>query len=237
MIAVLVPPGGVAPGDIVPLAPAEAHHLRVRREGEALAVGLRDGQGLVGSGVLRGEGGVLEVLVERAERLPAPAPLRLAVAAGDRDRFGWLVEKATELGVTEILPLETEYTAGVASRVRDSQLERLRRRALEAVKQCGAAWAPAVREIATLGVFLARPPDGLRWLADAGGEAPPPGFGAGALTVLVGPEGGFAGAELERIHAAGFRPVRFGAQVLRFETAAIAAAACVAAARLGGTHG
>ncbi len=237
MIAVLVPPGGVAPGDVVPLAPAEAHHLRVRRAGEAVAVGLRDGQGLVGSGVLRGEGGALEVLVERAERVPPPVPLRLAVAAGDRDRFGWLVEKATELGVTEILPLETEYTAGVASRVRDSQVERLRRRVLEAVKQCGTAWAPAVREIATLDAFLARPPDGLRWLADGGGEPPPPGLGAGALTVLVGPEGGFSGAELSRIRAAGFRPVRFGAQVLRFETAALAAAACAAAARSGGAHG
>lgn len=237
MIAVLVPPGGVAPGDVVPLAPAEAHHLRVRRAGEAVAVGLRDGQGLVGSGVLRGEGDALEVLVERAERLPPPVPLRLAVAAGDRDRFGWLVEKATELGVTEIVPLETEYTAGVASRVRDSQVERLRRRVLEAVKQCGAAWAPGVREIAKLDAFLARPPDGLRWLADAGGEPPPPGFGAGALTVLVGPEGGFSGAELSGIRAAGFRPVRFGAQVLRFETAALAAAACAAAARPGGTHG
>jgi 16S rRNA (uracil1498-N3)-methyltransferase len=237
MIAVLVPPGGVAPGEVVPLAPAEAHHLRVRRAGEAVAVGLRDGQGLVGSGVLRGEGGAIEVLVERAERLPPPLPLRLAVAAGDRDRFGWLVEKATELGVTETVPLETERTAGVASRVRQPQLERLRRRALEAVKQCGAAWAPTVREAASLEGFLARPPEGLRWLADVGGEAPPPGFGAGALTVLVGPEGGLSGVELERIRAAGFRPVRFGAQVLRFETAAIAAAACAAAARLGGTHG
>ena len=66
---------------------------------------------------------------------------------------------------------------------------------------------------------------------------PPPGFGVGALTVLVGPEGGFSGAELSGIRAAGFRPVRFGAQVLRFETAALAAAACAAAARPGGAHG
>ena len=237
MISVLVAPGGMAPGDVVPLPPAEAHHLRVRRTGETVVVGLRDGQGLVGDGALRGEGDRLEVLVERAERLPPPAPLRLAVGAGDRDRFGWLVEKATELGVTEIIPLETARTAGVASRVRDAQVERLRRRALEAVKQCGAAWAPAVREATSLEAFLARPPDGLRWLADAGGEPPPPGFGDGALTVLVGPEGGFSGVELGRIRAAGFRPVRFGAQVLRFETAALAAAACAAAARPGGAHG
>jgi 16S rRNA (uracil1498-N3)-methyltransferase len=105
------------------------------------------------------------------------------------------------------------------------------------VKQCGAAWAPVVHEATSLAAFLTRPPDGLRWLADAGGEPLPPGFGAGALTVLVGPEGGFSGAELSAIRAAGFRPVRFGAQVLRFETAALAAAACAAAARPGGAHG
>ena len=237
MIAVLVPPGGVARGDVVPLPAAEVHHLRVRRAGAAVPVGIRDGEGLVGDGLLRGEGAAVEVTVERAERLPRPAPLRLAVGAGDRDRFGWLVEKATELGVTEIIPLETARTVGVASRVRSPQLERLRRRALEAVKQCGAAWAPVVHPPMPVAAFLARAPDGARWLADAEGEPPPAGFGAGALTVLVGPEGGFSDTELGEARGAGFRPVGFGRQVLRFETAALAAAACAAAARLGGLVG
>jgi 16S rRNA (uracil1498-N3)-methyltransferase len=237
MIAVLVPPGGVAPGDVVPLAPEEVHHLRVRRTGEDVPVGIRDGEGLVGDGVLRGDGDAVELVVARAERMPRPAPLRLAVGAGDRDRFGWLVEKATELGVTEIIPLETARATGVESRVRGGQIERLRRRALEAVKQCGAAWAPIVHEAAPLDAFLAHPPEGARWLADVQGEPPPPGFGAGALTVLVGPEGGLSEGELARARAAGFRPVRFAGQVLRFETAAIAAAACAAPARLGGAHG
>jgi 16S rRNA (uracil1498-N3)-methyltransferase len=237
MIAVLVPPGGVAPGDVVSLPAEEIHHLRVRRAGESVPVGIRDGEGLVGDGFLRGEGAGVAVLVERAERLPPPAPLRLVVGAGDRDRFGWLVEKATELGVTEIVPLETARTAGVASRVRSPQLERLRRRALEAVKQCGAAWAPRVHEPISLAVFLARLPDGARCLADVRGEAPPAGFGAGALTLVVGPEGGLTNAELADVAAAGFRPVRFAQQVLRFETAAIAGAACAAMARVAGAEG
>ena len=237
MIAVLVPPGGVARGDVVPLPAAEVHHLRVRRVGAVVPVGIRDGEGLVGDGLLRGEGAAVEVIVERAERLPRPAPLRLAVGAGDRDRFGWLVEKATELGVTEIIPLETARTVGVASRVRSPQLERLRRRALEAVKQCGAAWAPRVHESVGLAAFLARPPEGSRWLADARGEAPPSAFGAGALTLVVGPEGGLTDAELADLAAAGFRSVRFAHQVLRFETAALAGAACAAMARAGSAHG
>ena len=63
------------------------------------------------------------------------------------------------------------------------------------------------------------------------------GFGAGALTVLVGPEGGFSDTELGEARGAGFRPVGFGGHVLRFETAALAAAACAAAGRLGGFVG
>ena len=47
-----------------------------------------------------------------------PPELTLAVGAGDRERFAWLVEKAVELGVTAIVPLETERTAGVATRLR-----------------------------------------------------------------------------------------------------------------------
>jgi 16S rRNA (uracil1498-N3)-methyltransferase len=55
--------------------------------------------------------------------------------------------------------------------------------------------------------------------------------------VLVGPEGGFSDAELGEARRAGFRSVGFGGQILRFETAALAAAACAAAARLGGFVG
>ena len=88
------------------------------------------------------------------------------MGAGDRDRFAWLVEKATELGVTSVIPLETERTAGVASRVRTQHLERLRRHALEAVKQSGAAWATRVEEPVSLGEIAARPIVGQGWVAD-----------------------------------------------------------------------
>jgi 16S rRNA (uracil1498-N3)-methyltransferase len=237
MITVLLPPGTISPGDVVPLEPAEVHHLRVRRAGQTIPVRLRDGQGFVGTGVVRSEQGSADVVVERAEQAPRPAPLRLAVAAGDRDRFAWLVEKATELGVTDILPLDTERTAAVASRIRDGQLGRLRRRALEAVKQCGAPWAPMVHPGQPLAAFLAQALEGARWLADASGPALPSGFGAGPMTVLVGPEGGLSRGEHEAALAAGFRPVRLAEHVLRFETAALAAAACAAAARVARAHG
>lgn len=232
---VLLGPGGAA-GHAGRLAEGEEHHLRVRRATDGDRVQLRDGAGLVGTGRLVQQGGGWQVEVETMRRVGRPPALTLAVGAGDRERFEWLVEKAAELGVTEVTPLETEFAAAVATRVRPQHLDKLRRRALEAVKQCGAAWAPEIRAPESLAAFLARPVEGKRWLADPeGGGA---GVGVGEpLTVLVGPEGGLTDAERAAARAAGYRPVRLGPNILRFETAAVAAAALAVAARLSALGG
>ena len=128
------------------LRDGEAHHLQVRRVETGETVEVRDGEGLVARGTLRRIGKVWSVEVGTSERVAPPTPLVLAVGAGDRDRFAWVVEKATELGVTSVVPLESERTAGVATRVRRHHLGRLRRHAMEAVKQSGAAWAARVEE-------------------------------------------------------------------------------------------
>jgi 16S rRNA (uracil1498-N3)-methyltransferase len=219
------------------LREGEAHHLQVRRVEPGETVELRDGEGLVARGRLRRAGKVWSVDVDTTERVAPPSPLVLVVGAGDRDRFAWLVEKATELGVTAVVPLESERTAGVATRVRSQHLERLRRHALAAVKQSGAAWATRVEEPAALATLLARRADGARWLADVEGRVAPPVLSGEPLTVVIGPEGGFTGAERDRVLAAGFEAIRLGAHTLRFETAAIAAATLAAAGRLRGTHG
>ncbi|HET8624863.1 MAG TPA: RsmE family RNA methyltransferase [Gemmatimonadales bacterium] len=214
------------------LADGEEHHLRVRRAEDGELVDLRDGFGLVGIGRLQRQGRGWTVEVETAREVSAPAPLTLGVGAGDRERFEWLVEKAAELGVTAIVPLETERAVGVGSRLRTGQADKLRRRALEAVKQCGAAWAPAIENPAPLATFLARPVSGTRWLADPEGSAPR-AVGSDELTIVVGPEGGLTAAEREAVLAAGYQPVALCENILRFETAAVAAAAVAAAARSG----
>jgi len=219
------------------LREGEAHHLQVRRVEPGETVELRDGQGLIGSGTLRHTGKTWSVEVGATDRVAPPPPLVLAVGAGDRERFAWLVEKATELGVTAVVPLECERTTGVATGVRPQHLERLRRHALEAVKQSGAAWAPRVEEPARLDALLGRNAGGTRWLADAEGGPAPAVVGDAPLTVVVGPEGGLTGAERERLLAAGFEPIRLAAHTLRFETAAVAAAAAAVTGRLRGSHG
>jgi 16S rRNA (uracil1498-N3)-methyltransferase len=246
VITVLVPPGVVSPGAGLGrrerLDDAEQHHLRVRRAQEGERVAVRDGAGLVGTGRIAIVGKAWEVEIENAERRARPATLTLVVGAGDRERFSWLVEKAVELGATRIIPLVTARAGTVATRVRDNHIEKFRRQALEATKQCGAAWTVEVEEPATLAGFIQRSEierhePGLRWLADAAGDAPPATLDGVAVTIVIGPEGGLEDPERAALLGAGFRPLALAAHTLRFETAALAAAAAVTAARLRGTHG
>jgi 16S rRNA (uracil1498-N3)-methyltransferase len=215
----------------------EVHHLRVRRAKDGEAIEILDGAGFRGTGRLVQDGKLWSVDIESAEVEEQPAELTLAVAAGDRERFAWLVEKAAELGVTRIVPLETAHTAGVATRLKPAHLEKLRRGALEAIKQSGSAWAPQVEARVSLEEFARRTVDGAGWLADVGGVAPPAQLDGSPISVMIGPEGGLTEAERMALTAVGFRPVALGRHTLRFETAALAAAAAVAQARMRGQHG
>ena len=226
MITLLARPGALPEGTTeVELPPEEARHFKVRRGDAGATVRVLDGLGTVATGV------VLDGTRVRIEQLTwvAPPPgLILAVGAGDKERFGWMLEKAAELAVTEVIPLETERSRAVAGRLQPRHLDRLRDRACQAIKQSGAAWAPVVRDplpLRELG-HLAR---GGRWLADIAGGRPGPV--RDAMTVVIGPEGGWTALERDWLEQAGFSPVRLAADTLRFETAAIAAAAIVALQR------
>jgi len=233
---VLISPGSALVGQRASLDEAEAHHLRVRRAREDDGVEVLDGSGLTGTGRLVRVGSDWMVEIQSAERQPAQPQLTLAVAAGDRERFTWMVEKAVELGASGIVPLETVRTAGVASGLKSGHVARLRRVVLEATKQCGAAWAPTIEPPLALDEFLARPIAGDGWLADPAGSPPPERLDQAPLTIVVGPEGGLTPEERELAVAAGYRPISLGGNILRFETAALAAAAAAGMARLRGDH-
>lgn len=234
---VLVKAGSGEAGKRVSLDENEVHHLRVRRASDQELVEVLDGAGLTGTGSLVQVGRVWMVDIETAEVTERPPALTLAVASGDRERFSWMVEKSVELGVTGIVPLETGRTAGVATRLRNTHLGRLRRSALEAMKQCGVSWAPTIEEPISLEAFLGRPAAGSGWLADEHGDPTPSALDQGPVTIIVGPEGGLTDQERERAVQAGYRPMALGLHTLRFETAALAAAAAVGQARMRGKHG
>lgn len=222
-------------GGVVILDDEEAHHLRVRRVGDGAAVRLVDGRGGVATARLALDRDVVAARVMAATVVPAPPVTELLVGSGDRDRFLNLIEKATELGATRLVPLVTERSQQVASRFQAVHVEKGVSRAREALKQCGAAWVPAVVSPAALseavrGVGAVT----TRFVADAEG-APMPSVREGdAVCWAVGPEGGFTPAELAALKSAQFRSVSLGRATLRYDTAALAALALTAAARLRG---
>lgn len=227
----LAAPGALIVGAIVTLDEEERHHLRVRRAAPGERVRALDGMGSVAEGVLLKSGGDLAVRVERVELVPQPPRFALVVGAGDKERFGWLAEKSAELGVTDLVPLKAERTRSVAAGIREGHLLALQRRARQAIKQSGAAWAPRVGAPVDVKFAAAQGVPDYRWLADATGEPPPELPPVAPLVVVVGPEGGLIPAEREVFLAAGFRRVRLAPDLLRFETAALAAAAVVASQR------
>lgn len=234
---VLVQKGSGIAGQRVSLDENEIHHLRVRRARDRESVEVLDGAGVIGSGRLIRTGSQWLVEVRTAERRERPPETTLAVAAGDRERFSWMVEKSVELGVTRIIPLETARSAAVATRLKDVHLRRLRRLALESIKQCGSAWAPAVEEPVPLADFVRRDTAGLLWLADPEGTSAPTALNQSPLTIVIGPEGGLTESEHGALAGAGYQPIALGSHTLRFETAALAAAAAATQARMRGQHG
>lgn len=225
-----------APGGVVRLEAEEARHARALRLDAGAALALTDGRGRRWSAEL--------VELERdsvACRLvaplatPPPGRVDLWFGVGSKDRTLWLVEKAVELGARKLVPIECARSRSVADAGRSAGfLAKMERRGEAALKQCGGALLPQLRSPRSLREALAEAAPGPRLLADPGASRPlaeraralAPGV---AVTYLVGPEGGLEEDEVEACGAAGFELVGLGPRILRFETAAIAGLALLAA--------
>jgi 16S rRNA (uracil1498-N3)-methyltransferase len=139
----------------------------------------------------------------------------------------WIIQKATELGTSRIVPLFTKRSmVRLDERQAERKLQHWRAIAVAACEQCGRNEVP---ELATpIDFFDVLPADAsgaTRLLLSPTGDLrieDLPDTGK-AITVLIGPEGGLEDVEQEAALAAGFKAVRLGPRVLRTETAAIAA--------------
>jgi len=224
--------------DVITLDADEARHaVRVRRASAGSPVEVVDGEGRRARGILETDGAHdARVRIEaRYAEPPPPADLGLIVALPKGDTSDWIAEKATELGLSRVWMVEAERSiARVAPDRRAARVERWRRTAIEALKQCGRARLPEVRLFGSLAELLAARAADDRWLLAAlAGDAMPlrealsaaERGGIRRLAVLVGPEGDFTPSEIATLRAAGAIPVSLGAAVLRVETAALAAAA------------
>lgn len=226
MIRVLVEPGTLVPNQSLALDDDEARHLQARRVDDGTAVVAHDGAGGTAEATARKRGKGWELVVGAVTRHTEPPALVLAVGAGDRERWLLLAEKATELGVTTLIPLETERTRAVESRLRDGAIGKAARRAREACKQSGTPWATRVAQPTPL-AGLGEGWGDLAWhLADPDGPSAPAWSATAPVGWIVGPEGGFTEAERDQLRTRlGAIPVGLGPYILRFETAALAAAA------------
>jgi len=181
------------------------------------------------------------VVFRTLEKLPVAAPsarFELYAALIKFDRFEWIVEKATELGVTEIVPIEATRSERGLEKAAAKRVERWRRIALEASQQSRRVHLPAIGEPISLADAMARPATH-RYVLDENPGATPlfqalPAVRTAQDTVaiLTGPEGGWTDEEHGCFGAAGWTPVSMGPLILRAETAVIAALAVVSQAWL-----
>jgi 16S rRNA (uracil1498-N3)-methyltransferase len=181
------------------------------------------------------------VVFRTIEKLPASPPsprFELYAALIKFDRFEWIVEKATELGVTEIVPIEAARSERGLEKGAAKRLERWRRIALEASQQSRRSHLPEIAEPVPLAQALARPATPRYVLDETPGVQPlfqaiPYGRTAqDTVAILTGPEGGWTDEERASFTAAGWIPVSMGPLILRAETAVIAALAVVSQAWL-----
>ncbi len=171
----------------------------------------------------------------------AESPLTLTLAQGiaKGERMDYVVQKATELGITRIVPLITEHCAVNLSGERmEKRLRHWQAVAISACEQCGRNTLPRLASPVALETWLQQTPQGIGITLDPRAaqtlnELP---TATEAATVLIGPEGGLSEREIALARTAGYHTLRLGPRVLRTETAALAAVA-LAQARWGDLGG
>jgi 16S rRNA (uracil1498-N3)-methyltransferase len=215
----------------------EAHHaLHVLRVHPGAPVAVLDGAGGEFSCAVESVAreSLLLRVTDKKSIPPPPCSITLLQAVPKGKVIECIIQKAVELGARRVVPLLTEH---VATRLDDrdaaGKRERWQQVAVEAIKQCGAAWLPAIEAPMPIGKYLARKePFELALVGALQTERRHPRewfreFQAlhkrqpQSLGVWIGPEGDFTLAELRAIEAAGARPITLGDLTLRVETAAI----------------
>lgn len=199
----------------------DRHHLtRVLRlrDGDPITIG--DGFGSWRTGLMGSEVGSLGPILHVEKREPQ-ITIAFSLIKGERPEL--VIQKLTELGVDVILPFTSERSVARWTTQREAkQLVRMRKIARSASMQSKRAWLPEVLEPADFAAVIQLPNV---VAADRGGDYPSLAY----PTVMVGPEGGWSDAELERLP----RRIALGDHVLRAETASIVAGGVLTAMRAG----
>jgi 16S rRNA (uracil1498-N3)-methyltransferase len=221
----------------------EARHLvRVLRAEEGQLYEISDNQSAYLAKIeeARGDCIVFQV-VGPLESADAPVRLTLCAALIKFDHFEWIVEKATELGVESILPVECARTDKGLFEASAKRRQRWTRIARESSQQSRRTHLPEVLEAVRFDAALQTASDNRYFLDE---ETAPPLLAvlpavrpaSASAAILIGPEGGWTSDERTRAATAGWQPASLGNTVLRAETAATAALAVILAGWLQTYH-
>jgi len=212
-----------------------AHHAaKVLRLNIGDEITLFDGNGGEYAALINdlGKHGVtVQIGAHRAAERESPLSVTLAQAVSSGDKMDLTLQKATELGIARIQPLESVRSVVRLSGERaDKRVAHWQGVVISACEQCGRNKIPEVAPISRFHDWLAvEEKSHLRLMLSPGApkhlrDLPKPEY---PITLLVGPEGGLAPAEIASAQHAGYTPIRLGARILRTETAALAALAAM----------
>ena len=213
------------------LPPDAAHHAaRVLRLREGDAVQIFDGLGNECQGViaeLSGRRVVVGNIAATNTNRESPLQVVLAQALSSSEKMDWVIQKATELGVTGIQPLDTGRSVARLTAERTAKrIQHWRQVAISACEQCGRNVLPQINAPLDIMVWLQQ----MQKTSDEKFILLPQGAVSlhtqtkphGKVVLLIGAEGGFTQAESDAALRCGFTSIRMGTRVLRTETAAIA---------------
>lgn len=223
-----------SPTKISIVDPGEIHHLtRVLRLSFGDKIEIFNGKGDEIFGVIESVSvdEVQVLVIERRSETKTSAVITLACAVPKKAKFEWIIEKCTELGVDEIIPMRTARTEVI---IKEDRMERKSNRyqtvAVNAAKQSARSTVPVVHPQRPFKDVIASFDEGsLRIIFALSGERKsirdvlPDSRQFSRIVYLVGPEGDFTPKELESAIAAGFIPVTLGETTLKVDTAAIMA--------------
>lgn len=210
-----------------------SHHLsKVLRMQEGRELILFNGDGFEYPAVIR-EVGKKVVTVDIKEKIAvnreSNLSTTLAIGISRGERFEWVLQKATELGVTRIVPLVTERTEVKVSGDRlDKMRDRWQQIVISACEQCQRNRLPVLSDPIALADWLASVDSDYRFvLHHRDTQSLPSEARPDSVSLLIGPEGGLSDSEIETAKTSGFSALTLGPRVLRTETAPIAALALV----------
>ncbi len=209
-------------------AEASHHLLKVLRMDVGRPLVLFNGDGNQYSGAIsRTTKKTAIVLIQKQEHKPnvSPIDIELAISLSKGDRFDWVLQKATELGITKISPLITERSEVKLSGERlEKKMANWKKIIISACEQCQRNVIPLLNDVHPLQSFVEHNQSSVKLVLhhrsqDSLYNLKP----EHSATLLIGPEGGLSDTEIQAAETKGFMPLKLGDRVLRTETAPIAA--------------